>query len=277
VFAEVVETPPSGSGAPIEQIVRAELARLSGMSPGAFELASWVVPEPDRRTKSARTLGVAVETAALIETITALTKAGLETVATDLGLLGLLRACRQSMPVPSGGAVIVDLGAAAGRVGIVASDTLVYLRSVPELALAPRVERLAHALGVAITDAHALLFPTQPPGPPGPDRGTASVTAALAADIAKAVITCVSYAAHTNRELDPAIIVLAGGGAELPGLSAAVHAQLDTGCVTLRACSDETAGGVALGPGHANAAAMAAWDQAWTAWATPVSIVKEAA
>jgi Tfp pilus assembly PilM family ATPase len=59
VVSAVLDLPPRSSGAPLEQIARAEIARSRSLESGAFEMAMWDLPAPGRGTEGTHMMAMA--------------------------------------------------------------------------------------------------------------------------------------------------------------------------------------------------------------------------
>src|SRR5438552_4094061 len=59
LHVELLDLPPRHSGAPIDQIARAEMMRMAKLEPNAFEMATWDLPAPPRGGTGTAVMAVA--------------------------------------------------------------------------------------------------------------------------------------------------------------------------------------------------------------------------
>src|SRR5439155_3197661 len=115
LYAGNLELPPRAPGVPLHEIAQAEFARTHKLDPGTFEFAWWDLPAPARAAKATHALGIGVAHSCCDELMSAMTAAGLCTLALDGEACALARACAELVQRPAGGspaelAVVLDRG-----------------------------------------------------------------------------------------------------------------------------------------------------------------------
>src|SRR5690349_7590750 len=89
---EMLELPPRGSGAPMEEIARAEMASVAKLTQGSFEMACWDLPAPPRGGGGTSMLAVALRHEDAQAVLNPLLSVGLDVVAIDTRAGALARA-----------------------------------------------------------------------------------------------------------------------------------------------------------------------------------------
>jgi Tfp pilus assembly PilM family ATPase len=114
---EVLELPPRESGAPLDQIAAAEIARTGKMDPGSFEMASWDLPAPPRASAGTSVMALAMRHADAAALLDPFEHAGLDVIGIDSQACALARllAARPT----EGLSVVLDLGWNSGLVAFV--------------------------------------------------------------------------------------------------------------------------------------------------------------
>lgn len=122
-----LELPPTGSGAPREQIARLELARTHRREPAGFEMGLWEVPAPARAGPGAHALAVACPHERAESILDAAHSAGLDVIALDHPGCALAR-----LGAVTGGPTraILDLGWSAGVLVLARGGAVLYERVI---------------------------------------------------------------------------------------------------------------------------------------------------
>ncbi|XOV75792.1 MAG: hypothetical protein ACFHWZ_01930 [Phycisphaerales bacterium] len=95
IRSTTLELPPASSGAPIDQLADAELARIHKLAPGSFAKGLWELPASNRAKAAPLTMAVTCvheQSDALCEVFE---QADLDVLALDLSVLATLRAARR--------------------------------------------------------------------------------------------------------------------------------------------------------------------------------------
>lgn len=125
---EMLDLPPRTSGAPIEQIARAELARVTKVDSSRFEMGSWDIPAASRSSGTSM-IAVALRHEDADVMIDPLESRGLEVVAIDAQCWALHRSCRKLFS-GEGAVAILDLGWSAASLHIADRQTILYERTL---------------------------------------------------------------------------------------------------------------------------------------------------
>ncbi len=255
LLAATVTLPPRGSGAPLEQIARMELARVHRCEPQNLSLAFWELPQVTgasaKQNEGTGALAVACSSEQANPLLDAFEAAGLDVVGLDVPWLALRRACAPQL-AETGNAVtaIIDLGGKSARVVAVQQGVIVYERSLGESGIGrvgdliksklqlddEAIEYLLAEVGLS-SDAGAA-------GDRRPDSSRAKedrrerggvpdlykeprriITEVLDA-LAEEVATSLAYVVQQYRGGEVAGVLLAGGGAGIPGIDAHLESAL---------------------------------------------------
>lgn len=170
-----MELPPVASGAPVDQLARAEFAQKTKLEPGAFELSYWGLPTPG---PAVQVMAVGCEIAPTDEVIGVLESAGLRVAGVDdpSRALGRVLAAAPTSATVRVGARLESWGV---RIVVLQHSTLLYART-------PTGLRLDSSQGDA-------------------DVGRRLVTE---------IDACIAFARHRSRSHAPAAISVLGVGSE---------------------------------------------------------------
>ena len=174
-----MELPPIKSGAPIDQLARAEFARRNKIEAGGFELSYWGLPTPG---PSMQVMAVGCDVEPTDRAIGALESAGLSVVGVD------------------------DPARALGRV----------LAGVPTLATVRVGARLDTGGCIIVVLHHSTMLYARSPA--GLVLGDAGSEADTAHRLAGEIDACVAFARHRCRSHAPAAISIFGLGAQRESL-----------------------------------------------------------
>lgn len=134
-----LDLPPAGSGAPLEQIARMEVARTQRLEPGGFELAMWSLPVSER-AGSTHALAAAISHQQVESLVAPFDQSGLHVVGVDLPSWALARACASRAAACSGLVGIIDLNWDRATIVVLAragdaDSTIVYERHLHDFGL----------------------------------------------------------------------------------------------------------------------------------------------
>jgi Tfp pilus assembly PilM family ATPase len=222
VSTAFLDLPPAGPDVPMDAIAANEFARLHKLDVAAMTLSHWEVPAPARGGKGTHAIAVGCAAADADAYLDVLEAGGLSPVAMDAGTSALARACLPlADPAPALLAVI-DLGWDAATLAVVVGGVLAYERRVAEAGL-------RHLLAGAADDdvVPYLLWQAGLAGAVQADLGPE--VADLLADLQRSLESqftrlavelgmAFSYIAHQYPEGTLSPVLLAGGGAALPGV-----------------------------------------------------------
>jgi Tfp pilus assembly PilM family ATPase len=241
-----LQLPPPGSPAPREEIALAQAADAARAEASDLEFAWWDTPALGRASgPGSAGLGVAARRADVLARLEPLCGAGLEPAAVDAHALALARAAAAHLAPAPRQTALLDLGHSALGLIVTVGPIVAFQRTLPELGLAPLLERLAQHAG-APDLARPLLERVLAQGTnlPASARDLAARDAwhAWLQEAAREVIDSLAYTAGNG--LGPPDVLLAGGGADVPGLPEALGAavagvRLDR--LTLGRCAEASA------------------------------------
>jgi type IV pilus assembly protein PilM len=254
VVQSVLDLPPRASQAPVEQIARLELARAHRCDPESFEMGCWDLPAPHRTggqgpSKGTHLMAVALPHAAAAALLDPFEACGLRADALDIAPCALYRACTAVMAPPGAITGILDIGWDAAVLSLLYRGAVVYQRSLAEAGMGQLHAAVARRLGLEPDVTEFLLTDL---GLTPEAREAAGRTAAPAAasaegdhaldpdlvDDARRLLTThvdslagelrvsFSYATHQYPDATVGKLLLAGGGAAMPGMAAHLAATL---------------------------------------------------
>lgn len=224
--AHIISLPARDSGAPINAIARAELARVRKTPPNSFEVAAWYMPS---RGRSEQGLAVACDRAPLEERLTNLESAGFTTVAVDLEEIALARGCQEELiNDPNAISAIVRIGWGVSLGVLALGEHVVYARRV-EYGVSRFVADFRDRAKLPLPDALRMLRACTPQGesamPVLANLGKAGWKR-LATDIAKEIDTAVTYVSHAYRSATIGRVIIAGYGTDIPELAETLDRSL---------------------------------------------------
>ena len=230
--AELMELPPRSSGAPIDDIARAEICRTQKRAAGSFEMALWDVPD-EARGAGQMSMMTAVyphdEAEHLLDVFEA---AGWRVAAVDLQACALARACAAAAPGLELAAAL-DIGATCVVFQLMCRDVVVYVRRLENLGLGTVHDGLHGQFGLNPEMTEHLLRDVgllEGEVTDGPSTsamaGALGLIAGYVERLAREVGTSLSYAAHLYRDSAVQRLMLTGGGAAMPGLDAMLTREL---------------------------------------------------
>jgi type IV pilus assembly protein PilM len=225
LILNALELPPRASGAPLQEIARAELARSARVAADAIEARVWDLPGPARASNATHCIAAAVRHADADSLLDALERRGMRVRALDIQAWALCRACAPLMPEPEGLSCILDIGWTSALLALVHGQTLVYQRAMAESGLGTLRDAIADRLDVTHEVAGHLLDSTmvndpeeQPDSPDGPRQDTLAILASHLDAMVEELRVSLSYASHRYPASPVSQLLLTGGGASLAGL-----------------------------------------------------------
>lgn len=233
VRSAMLELPPRSSGAPLDQIVRSELARVHRAEPASMEVAWWEIPAGARAGGAAETMSAMAVGAAGAEVerlVRAFEAADFDVVRVDVHPWAMLRAVAAAGLASTTVTVMLDLGWSAARLSLVhgaaGRGVIAYERELPEVGAARLASEVERRTSLAPEVIRAELFGLAPTS--GSERldalrrEAASCAMDLAQGLAEEAAVSLAYAAHRYPALTSAgaiagaRLVLSGAGAMLP-------------------------------------------------------------
>jgi type IV pilus assembly protein PilM len=228
----ILELPAKAPGVPMEQIARAEFARVQKLDVSTAELSWWELPASARSGKGTSVMTVAYPHVDADPHLSAFEEAGLRVRAVDTPTSAIARGC---LPLVEGkrsfGAL--ELGASAGVLVLVRDGVVVYERRIPEAGLGRLAATLEESLGTGREAAeyliqHAgLLSPTDAAAADQFAEARGLIVRHVEAAVAE-VRRTLAYASHQYADAAVETLLLCGGGACIPGLCEYVAARVET-------------------------------------------------
>lgn len=221
----VFELPPPESGAPLEQLARAEIARARKCGVGDFEMGYWALPQ---RGRTSETMAVVCPARVIESMIDSYESVGLETVGIDLAEVAIIRGVSEQLSCnSSGGEPMIDtvlhLGWGSTLAIVTLGDRIVYVRRVGRGA----GEVWDHALGrfgLSNKGARAVIGDFETPEHDTQlEKIRLGCWNALSKEIASELDVAVAYVSHSFRMVPLGRIVMSGFGAQ----NSQLRSQLD--------------------------------------------------
>jgi len=229
---DVLELPPRGSGAPVDDLARTELARAHGYEAAEAEMVGWDLPRSSRTKDTTQMLAVALRHADADALLDTLEDAGLEVTVLDTAMGGLIRACGDLL-AEKGLTAILDCGWDGALLLVMCEGTVVYRRLMPENALRTAAQSLGKSFDLPPESVDCLLEEVGLTGVARHDRAPAVpidvVTTCVRRPLdacAEAVQAAFSYAGQLYAGVAPESVLLTGLGAAIPGVNRRLEARL---------------------------------------------------
>lgn len=245
-----LDLPPRSSGAPIEQIARAEMARTHRVEPGSIEVALWDLPAVGRAGQGAPTMAVACTHEAGESLAAVFHEGGLEVVAIDASPCALARACAPALAGIEGLGAIIEIGWASSRLVVVDTQRVVFERVLAGAGQQSVREALIEHLDLDEDIADYLLDRVGLVERQSDDRASWELLGEARAlirewleGLTREADASLEYALRRYGHASAGRIVLAGPNAQMPGLAGELSVQLRAPVVTpgpseLVACRD---------------------------------------
>ena len=243
LVTDILELPPRGSGAPLEEIARAELAHRHGYDPQAAEMACWDLPPVSRAKAPTQAMAVACRHADAEVLLEVFERTDLEVAALDTHLHALVRVCRPA-PSEAGISAIMDVEWDWAALVLLYRGTIVYRAMIPEAAVGRLAQALSERLHLEADVASGLLFDVgmsilPPVNHRGPNTATApddAVSAFLGQHFDKVAAAmrppfaycCRQYGGEAAEDL-----LVTGHGAAVHGAGESLQARLGVSVRTI--------------------------------------------
>lgn len=228
VLTALVPMGPAGEGAD-GAVASAELAASHGCEAGALEVAWWDVPRPSRPRDERWALAVGCMSQEAEALLDVCESAGLRVVALDVSTCAVARACRPLLQ-DGGPAAVLDVGWLGADLGLVWSGGVIYRRALSELGMirlrAALVQRYGIEQGAADHLIETLGLRPEPSAQPDLAEAVRSLAAGFVEKLAAELRVSLDYAAREFAAPSVPGLLLHGGGATMPGLDAALAAEL---------------------------------------------------
>jgi type IV pilus assembly protein PilM len=230
LLATSLELPLRTPQMPFDQIARQEFARSLQLDSAAIEFAYWDLPAPARAAKATHVMAVGCALAESEPLLDQFAGAGLCVSAVDVQGCALARACAPLLAPPEQITAILDIGWEAARLTILYRQTISYWRSLQGMGVAALRSSLSKQLDVPDEVVDHLLHESASISREFENAGLSMQARRAISVHCDALIseltTSLSYAAHQYPDAPVSRVLLAGGGAFLPGLVDYFHAQI---------------------------------------------------
>ncbi len=231
VMTGVLELPPRSSGAPIEQLARAELARRHGLPADSVEVACWDLPSPARAANRTYVMAVGGRRDYLNGLVDGFESAGFRVRALDVRALAVSRACRRFLLESEGTGAILDVDWTACELVLLQRGMVVYHRQLASCGLRELVGRLAAQFGEPEDAAEARLrrlgVACAAVAPKAGASAAGEPPSALLDALVAEMRVSLSYLLSQYPDSPLHRLLLIGGGAALPGLDSLLAGRLE--------------------------------------------------
>ena len=237
---DVLELPPRSAGVPVEQIAQSELTRLSRLEEGAFEMAAWDLPAPERASAGTAThlMAVALRHADAERLLDPLAAEGFDATALDVQAWALARAAGlQPQSGTHGITAVLDMGHTAALLVLLHHGSVVYQRRLAEAGTGALRRALCGRFNVGERIAGLLLEGTDgsshsTPADPELAVGLRALVAKYLEGIVPDVEASFGYASHRYAAEVQRLLVV-GAGARLPDVIGFLGRRLGIACQAL--------------------------------------------
>ena len=222
----ILELPLRASGAPLEQIARAELARMYKRDPETVEVSCWDLPiAKSSSQESTMMMAAGCSHDDARELLSVFEDTEFHVAAMDAPACALARACGPLLDHQNGVVALADLGWNAVQLLLLHEGVIVYESTLQELGIKKLYEALAHRFGLDHSEIDCLLSEISPDTRVGQGQSGGSpfnivfdVIAGHFRAIAEDLRSTFSKATH-QYGCDVELLLLVGGGADIPGVS----------------------------------------------------------
>lgn len=243
VRSAMLELPPRSSGAPLDQIVRSELARVHKADPASMEVAWWEIPAGARAGSTSETMSamaVASTGADVERLVRAFEASDFDVARVDVQPWAMLRAVAAAGLASTTVTVMLDLGWSAARLSLVhgaeGRGVIAYERELPEVGAARLAAEVERRSGLPADIVRSALFNRASFGVCERfevlRREASACASELAQGLAEEAAVSLAYAAHRYPALTSAgaisgaRLVLAGAGAMLPHVASGLAEKI---------------------------------------------------
>lgn len=227
--------PPAKTEVSREQVVQMELTRTQKLVPNGYEYAWWELPPASGGSRTAQAHALALPHSAVMPTIETLAELGLDTLRTVPASLALLAAAQRRPIDPRSIAAVLDLGSRCAHLSLMHAGKVVHERALPDFDLAGIRRGLSESLRIDEPVARDALgyygLRDEPEGTLACE--TTAVLDEAAAPLCEEIALSFAYVSHMYPAAELGPLLLAGGGANLPGLAPRLGSTLELQTATL--------------------------------------------
>jgi Tfp pilus assembly PilM family ATPase len=226
----VIELPPRSSGAPIDQLAKAELARMSRVDPGAIEAACWDIPAPVRGAEGTSVMAAGCRIAEANVLLDSLEQTGLVVRILDARYWAMARAAEPHLGGVRVGALL-HIGHITASLVVVCDQCPVYPRNIPTGGRSDLLRRVQEAGNLTAEAAAVVLEAGNSPTSGGDADSSIGARSSVrdavqeyAAALADEVAAATGYISHRYGSGIERLILLGIGArtADLAGMLAEV-------------------------------------------------------
>jgi type IV pilus assembly protein PilM len=230
LLTAILDLPPRSSGAPVEQIALAELARAHRREPATLEMACWDLPAPARPGDTVQVMAAACAHTDAGTILDAFENAGFEVRALDVRALAVARACRALWAPGDSMTAVLDIGWESVLLSVVGGDVVVYERLLEACDLHRLHAMLVEREGLPSELAEQILAD----GGAAPSDSVGDILTEArhaienhAQTLSEQLSLSLSYTAHRYPGRPVGAILLTGEGGGMPGLDAMLSTRLE--------------------------------------------------
>jgi len=228
------DLPPRITDTMVPQVARMELARMHQVLPDSFEMICWRMPQADPVKGPSQTIAVACPHDVAEATLDVFEQGGLDVVALDVRSAAAARACASlTAPVPAITAVL-DLGWGSTKLLLVCGHTVIYERLLESPSLQVLIDKLCRRFDIVHTSAchviNAIGFAAGAQDEAFDQKSMDAIRRFVRHHFGKMVEELevpFAYADHQYPGGGVQRLLLAGGGAAVPGLDTYLAQHLD--------------------------------------------------
>ena len=215
VRSTTLELPPASSGAPVDQLADAELARIHKLTPGSFAKGLWELPPSNRANAAPLTMAVTCLHEESDELCDLFEEADLDILALDVTAVATLRA----LPgVDTGSHAILELEESRASIAVVHNGTLVLQRDLGEMTLRRLRAEVSKQLRLPTTTTGSLLIEHGlVPSPDAPEALAETIKESLEVFIEE-IAHSAAYASGRFADVSIGQVFFVGPAAGIPGL-----------------------------------------------------------
>ncbi|MBL7140605.1 MAG: pilus assembly protein PilM [Planctomycetes bacterium] len=229
---DILELPPRGSSAPVDEIARTELARTHGYEPSAAEMVGWDLPRSSRTKDMTQMMAVALRHSDADTLLDTFDQANLDVEVLDTTMAALVRACR-GLLAEKGLTAILDYGWDWALLLVLREGTVIYRRLMPENALRVAAQTIGKNFNLPPESVDCLLEEVGLAGAVQSTRAASVPLDAITTCVRRPLDACAealeaafSYAGQMYAGAGPEAILVTGLGAAIPSVDRRLEARL---------------------------------------------------
>lgn len=236
---EMLDLPPRKSGAPIEQIARAEISRAATFGESAFEMGMWDLPTPPRANAGTSVMTIALREDDAEAELAPFDAARLDVLAIEAPIMALARACHVATGSPEQSLIVLEIGCANSSLVLLSGGLALYQRRFPEMGLGSLCREISGKFELTNEATEFLICEQGDAQSPLPQQGDRwqwirDQIKRFAERMAEEVHTSLTYVAQRYPDLKSQKLLISGGGANVVGLCDALrsHTALSVDAIT---------------------------------------------